>query len=97
MKGYWLILAGDITDQDAQAAYGALWAPIEEHYKARLLRGDAAPHLLEGRDTSRVILVEFPDFDTAKACYNSPEYQAAKVSARKAALRDLVIFEGELA
>jgi hypothetical protein len=27
MKGYWLILGAEVTDQEAQE-YGGLWAPI---------------------------------------------------------------------
>lgn len=96
MKGYWLILGSEITDHDAQAAYSALWAPIAERYKARLLRGDGAPQLLEGRDTARVLLVEFPDITSARACYDDPEYQIAKTTALRASRRDLLIFEGEL-
>ena len=31
----------------------------------------------EGRELSRVVVVEFPSFDDALACYNSDIYQAA--------------------
>lgn len=81
---------------EAQAEYGRLWAPIASRYGARLIKGKAAPVLLEGRDTSRVLLVEFPSLDAARACYEDPEYAAAVVWAHKAATRDLVIFEGEV-
>ncbi len=36
MKGYWLILGTEITDQAAQNDYNRLWAPIAEKYQARL-------------------------------------------------------------
>lgn len=36
MKGYWLILGTEITDQTAQNEYNKLWAPISEKYQARL-------------------------------------------------------------
>jgi hypothetical protein len=36
MKGYWLILGTEITDQVAQDEYNRLWAPIAAKYKARL-------------------------------------------------------------
>jgi len=32
MKGYWLILGAEITDQSAQNDYSRLWAPIAEKY-----------------------------------------------------------------
>lgn len=97
MKGYWLILADPLQDEAAQAEYGALWAPIAEAFGARLLRGDDAPELLEGRDTAKVVLVEFLDIEAARTCYRSDAYQAAILCARKAAPRDLVIFEGTIA
>ncbi|TGQ24896.1 DUF1330 domain-containing protein, partial [Mesorhizobium sp. M4B.F.Ca.ET.214.01.1.1] len=28
MKGYWLIIGTEISDQQAQAEYGRLWKPI---------------------------------------------------------------------
>ena len=31
MKGYWIVLGSDVTDPDAQQAYGKLWAPIAEN------------------------------------------------------------------
>jgi hypothetical protein len=36
MKGYWLILGTEITDQVAQDEYNWPWAPIAEKYQARL-------------------------------------------------------------
>lgn len=33
MKGYWLILGTEITDQAAQDEYNRLWAPIAEKYQ----------------------------------------------------------------
>ena len=31
---------------------------------------------IEGQSRSRNVVIEFPDYDAALACYNSPEYQA---------------------
>lgn len=35
MKGYWLIIGTEISDQEAQAEYARLWKPIGEKYQAR--------------------------------------------------------------
>lgn len=96
MKGYWLILGTEVTDQEAQAEYSRLWAPIAEKYQARLNPTKVPPLLKEARNTARVIVVEFPSFETAKACYNDPVYQEARQVALRASKRDLLIFEGEI-
>ena len=33
--------------------------------------------VLEGASRSRTVVIEFPDYASAVACYHSPEYQAA--------------------
>jgi len=88
MKGYWLVLGTAITDQAAQAEYHRLWAPIAEKYGARLNPAKVPPLLKEARDTSRVIVVEFPSYDMAKDCYEDPVYQEAKRFALQASNRD---------
>jgi uncharacterized protein (DUF1330 family) len=97
MKGYWLILGTEITDQVAQDEYNRLWAPIAEKYQARLNPTKLPPLLKEVRNTSRVIIAEFPSYEMAKACYADPAYQEARQFALRASKRDLLIFEGEIA
>ena len=70
LKGYWLILGAEVSDQEAQKEYGALWAPIAQRYEARLIAGSDAVKLIEARDAARVLLVEFPSFAAAQACYD---------------------------
>ena len=96
MKGYWIILGTEVTDKEAQAAYGELWAPIAAKYSARLIQGSAAIDILEARDTQRNFLVEFPSYAAAKACYDDPDYQKAREIALKASKRDLLIIEGDI-
>mgnify|MGYP001769982842 FL=1 len=96
MKGYWLILGSAITDQTAQDDYGRLWAPIAARYGARLVRDAASLELKDGRDTARVLLVEFPDLAAAQACYADPAYAEARDRALAASRRDLLIFAGAL-
>ncbi|MCT4369162.1 DUF1330 domain-containing protein [Yangia mangrovi] len=96
MKGYWLVLGTDVTDPEAQAEYGRLWAPIAAKYGARVRRGNEAPELVEAGDKSRILLVEFESLDVARACYDDPDYQAARAFAKQAATRELAIFEGNL-
>jgi uncharacterized protein (DUF1330 family) len=53
--------------------------------------------LKEARNTSRVIIAQFPSYEMAKACYEDPAYQEARQFASQASKRDLLIFEGEIA
>ena len=97
MKGYWLILGSEITDQAAQAEYGRLWAPIAEKYGARINPTKTPPLLRESRDTARVVVVEFPSYEIAKSCYEDSAYQEARRFALQASNRNLLIIEAELA
>lgn len=96
MKGYWLIIGTEVSDQEAQSEYGRLWKPISEKYQARLNPLKSPPQMKEARDANRVIVVEFPSFELARACYSDPAYEEAKRFALQASKRELLIFEGEL-
>jgi uncharacterized protein (DUF1330 family) len=48
----------------------------------------------EGGSRSRNIVIEFPDYATALACYRSPEYQANMQQRLPNATVDIVIIEG---
>ena len=97
MKGYWLILGTEVTDQAAHGEYNRLWAPIAEKFQALINPTRVPPLLKEARNTSRVIIAEFPSYEMAKACYEDPAYQEARQFASQASKRDLLIFEGEIA
>jgi len=96
MKGYWFILRGETTDQAAQAEYGKLWAPIAAKYQARLNPTRVPPLLKEAGGAQRVIIVEFPSPESARACYEDPAYQEALPVALRSGSRQLVIIAGEL-
>ena len=96
MKGYWLILGTRVSDPKAQAEYASLWAPIAEKYHA-VINPNRAPLLRENRDAERLVVVEFPSLEAAKACYDDPAYQHALKFALQASRRHLVILEGSLA
>jgi uncharacterized protein (DUF1330 family) len=97
VKGYWIVLSSDITDQDARQTYATLWKPIAEQYGAKLRAPDIGSVLKEAESTTRVVIVEFPSYEQAKACYADPAYEEAKRYALKSAKRELLIVEGDLA
>jgi uncharacterized protein (DUF1330 family) len=49
---------------------------------------------LEGTSRPRNIVIEFPDYATAVACYQSPEYQENIKRRLPYATADIVIVEG---
>jgi len=49
---------------------------------------------MEGPAANRIAVIEFEDFDTAMACYKSPEYQKAVAVREKYAKAHFVVVEG---
>ncbi|QDL94215.1 DUF1330 domain-containing protein (plasmid) [Paroceanicella profunda] len=96
MKGYWLVLGAEVTDAEAQQAYGGLWKPIAQRYGARVNPPEVQAALLEAYKTTRFIIVEFPSFEDARACHDDPEYAPARDWAAKASQREIVLLRGDL-
>ncbi len=48
----------------------------------------------EGKSRSRNVVIEFPDYAAALACYNSPEYQENLKVRQPHSDIDLIIIEG---
>jgi uncharacterized protein (DUF1330 family) len=68
--------------------------PAYEKYGARFLVRGGRCDTKEGTARERTVVVEFKDYETALACYQSPEYQAAKAIRNAIADADFVIAEG---
>ncbi len=92
-KGYWLAEI-DVKDPEGYKAYmTAVQAPFGKYGARYLVRGGKF-EVVEGRARSRIVVVEFPSYQTALACYRSPESQAVKRMRDGKAEFDLVIVEG---
>jgi uncharacterized protein (DUF1330 family) len=92
-KGYWVVTA-NITDPEAFTPYRETAGTIiADHGGHAIIRGDVA-ELVEGQSHGRSFIVEFPNYQAAKDCYTSAEYQAAIELRKNAARFDLVIAEG---
>ena len=50
--------------------------------------------IAEGKLRGRCVVIEFPSFEAALACYRSPEYQAAAKLRQGKAEFDLIVIEG---
>ena len=92
-KGYWIAQV-DVTDTEGYKPYTvANQAPFGA-FGARYLVRAGQKDVIEGRARSRIVVLEFPSYDAALACYRSPAYQAAKKLREGKAEADLVIVEG---
>ena len=92
-KGYWIAHV-DVDDPEGYQAYLAANAEPFAKYGARFLVRVGANAQKEGALRGRHVVIEFKDYATALACYESPEYQRALAIRRRVARGDLVIIEG---
>ena len=93
-KGYWIAHV-DIDDPAIYQNYVAANAAAFAAYGARfLVRASEVNEQVEGTLRSRHVVLEFPTYEAAVACYRSEAYQAAKDIRSRASVGDIVIFEG---
>lgn len=92
-KGYWVARV-DVANEEAYARYRALNAVAFEKYGATFLVRGPAGKVVKGTPRKHNVVLEFKDYNTALACYESPEYQAAKVFLDQVGEIDLVIVPG---
>lgn len=92
-KGYWIGRV-DVHDEDAYLEYLKRNGAAFEKYGAKFLVRGGQHEAPEGTPRARNVVIEFKDYETALACYNSPEYQNAKSYREPAGTNDLVIIEG---
>lgn len=92
-KGYWVAHV-DVRDPGAYEAYRQANAVAFGKYGARFLVRGGAQEVREGAAKRRTVVIEFESLAVARACYDSPEYQAAKALRDPVSSGDLVIVEG---
>jgi uncharacterized protein (DUF1330 family) len=92
-KGYW-IASVDVTDPRGYQEYVAANAAAFSKYGAKFLVRGGRFEAPEGSSRSRNVVLEFKDYDTAVACYHSPEYANAKARRIGRAEANLLIIEG---
>ncbi len=92
-KGYWIAHV-TVTDPEPYKLYVEGGAAAFKKYNANILARGGQHKILEGNGKARNVVIEFPSFDDAVACYNSPEYQTAKEHRKNAGEADIVIVEG---
>lgn len=92
-KGYWIGRV-DVHDKDTYAQYVASNGPAFEKYGGKFLVRGGAFEAVEGEARGRNVVIEFPSFEAALACYNSPEYAGPLALRKSAAVADIIVIEG---
>jgi uncharacterized protein (DUF1330 family) len=93
LKGYWIAHL-DVRDAEGYKPYTVANQIAFGMFGARYLVRAGRCEVTEGRQRSRTVVLEFPSYAAALACYRSPEYQKAKMLRDGKADADLVVIEG---
>ena len=92
-KGYWIARA-DVHNEEGYKPYAAANPAIFKKFGGRFVVRGGKHECPEGEARSRNVVIEFPDYAAALACYNSPEYQANLKLRQPHSSIDLNIIEG---
>lgn len=92
-KGYWIVRV-DVKDPEGYKKYLAANPAAFGKYGAKFLVRGGQFETLAGGSRQRNVVIEFKDYETALACFHSPEYQHAIAERGDSADLDLVIVEG---
>ncbi len=91
----YIIVDVEITDLAEYAAYIRVVPKTITRYGGRfLVRGGKAVTLEGSWDPKRVVVLEFPTFETARAWWASEDYRAPKALRQSASVTDMILVEG---
>ena len=96
MPAYW-VARSKINDPVEYKKYTDRLPSIFARYGAKILARGGRYQLMEGPDKfQRFVVIEFPTFDQAVACFTSPEYEEAAAFRRSGGAGEVetVIVEG---
>jgi uncharacterized protein (DUF1330 family) len=89
-----LIATVRVDDTEAYKKYTALTPDIVAKYGGRFIVRGGEIDTLEGEPfTERMVVIEYPDMETARAMYNSAEYQEAMVFRQAASQARFLLVE----
>ena len=92
-KAYWIVRVS-VRDEQKYPEYLAAAGVAFAKFGANFIVRGGAYESMEGTARERNVVVEFKDKATALACYQSPEYQAAKLIRQKYADADFIVIDG---
>ena len=92
-KGYWIARV-DVRDAEAYKDYLAANGVVFRQFGARFVVRGGAHEAVEGTSRERNVVIEFPSYEDALACYRSAEYQPVKALRQAASEADILVIEG---
>jgi uncharacterized protein (DUF1330 family) len=92
-KGYWIARV-DVHNEDGYKPYAAANPAIFKKYGGRFVVRAGKFERMEGTGRSRNVVIEFPDYAAALACYRSPEYQENFKTRLPHSDIDIIVIEG---
>lgn len=92
-KGYWIVHV-TVTDAARYPEYVAAGGPVIAHHGGRFLLRGGRYEAPEGNARERHVVIEFPSYAAALACYHSDAYQAAARLRQAYAQSEVVVVEG---
>lgn len=91
----YLILDVTVSDPDRYADYRKLTPGAIAPYGGKfLVRGGATDALEGGWQPQRIVIIEFPSMDQARAFWNSPDYAPAKALRQSCSTARTILVEG---
>lgn len=94
MKAYWIAHV-DVTDPEQYQQYTQRAPAAFAAFGGKLLARGGRSEAMEGRATpQRSVVIEFPSYDQAVACYRSAQYQEACKHRQGVAKAEVIIVEG---
>ena len=94
MKAYWVCIYEKIHNLEKLKEYAVKAKPAIEKFSGKFLVRGGKNRTNDGIDSPRVVVVEFPDYNTAIKCYDSEEYQKAHHILQGHVIRHHQIVEG---
>ena len=92
-RGYWIGRV-DVHNEEGYKPYAAANLGIFKKYGGRYIVRGGKYDGVEGECRSRNVVIEFPDYEAALACYRSPEYQANIKVRQPHSIAELIVVEG---
>ena len=92
-KGYWMVNV-EVDDAAAFNAYATAVVDVFKKHGAHFLARAGLFDVVEGRESAKNTIVEFPSYQAAVDCWHSAEYQAAKALRENVCRFDITIVEG---
>jgi uncharacterized protein (DUF1330 family) len=92
-NGYWIAHIA-VTDSERYGAYANALPAVVERFGGRFVVAGGRSEAVEGEAKPRNVIIAFDNYETARACWHSPEYAEVARLREGAAVVDVVVVEG---